>query len=153
MEYIRCTISKESYIEDVKIAYKNLANCYIFKNKRDKDLNALLKPLEIDIPRGNCCCMIGEMLLERNIINGVIFWCEAALTLELSMDNSALMERAYFTWIPHLQLCVAYFKIGNLEKLIYHNEEAGRYIPNSPKIEYNRSLFIKIKANINKEYH
>jgi len=111
----------------------------------DSALKTLFRSLEIDVPRADFCCSIGDILLERNLIDVAIFWYEMAAKWIPPQGYLALMNKAYYTWIPHLQLCVAYFKKGDLNKSIYHNEEAAKYIPDNPKIEHNRNLFNRIK--------
>ncbi|MEG0133137.1 MAG: glycosyltransferase family 2 protein [Clostridium sp.] len=138
----------EAWVEDRKIACKNLANCYAFKDDKDSALKILFKSFEFDAPRADFCCIIGDILLDRDIVDGAIFWYEIAAKWMPPKDYLALMDTAYYTWVPNLQLCVAYFKKGDIDKSVYHNEEAAKYIPDNPKIEYNRELFEKIKNNI-----
>lgn len=47
---------------------------------------------------------------------------------------------AYYTWYPHLHLCVCYYKLGDYEKAYEHNEEARKYRPQDPHIQHNKKL-------------
>ena len=47
----------------------------------------------------------------------------------------------YYYYIPNLQLSVCYYKLGNIEKSIFYNEEAAKYKPDSSEVLYNRNFF------------
>lgn len=144
-QYINFIDLKSGWIEDKKTACRNLAQCYLLKQDKDNALKASFKSFEFDMPRADFCCIIGDIFMERESIDSAIFWYELASKWTPPEGYLAVMETSYYTWVPHLQLCVAYFKKGNLEKAISHNEEAGKYIPYNPKIEFNRNVFKKIK--------
>lgn len=144
-QYIKFLQLESGWVEDKKTACRNLAQCYILKEDKDNALRAAFKSFEFDTPRADFCCIIGDILMEREAVDAAVFWYEVAAKWAPPEGYLAVMESAYYTWIPHLQLCVAYFKKGDLEKSMYHNEEAGKYIPYNPKIDFNRNIFQKIK--------
>ena len=61
-------------------------------------------------------------------------------------DNMALINHAYYTWIPYIQLCVCYANLGDFNTSNYYNEKAAEYIPDHPSILQNRE-YLKDKIN------
>lgn len=47
---------------------------------------------------------------------------------------------AYYTWYPHLQLCVCYYNLKEYEKSYYHNEQARKYRPEDKRMQDNKKI-------------
>ena len=47
------------------------------------------------------------------------------------MTNGGFHNADYFGYIPYIQLCVCYDKIGNTQKAIFYNNKAGELKPNN----------------------
>ena len=133
--------TEEGWIEDNINACYNLSNCY--QNKKDKKnrLSILLKSFEYDIPRSEGCCMIGEYYLDDKNYEKAIFWYKLALELEKPFDSLGFISHDYFGYIPCIQLCVCYDKIGNTKEAIKYNDKAAEYKPNDSSVAYNKSYF------------
>lgn len=130
----------DSWVEDKKTACMNLSICYRNLKETSKVLSTLFRSFEYDAPRADFACCIGDVLLEKDNIEGAIFWYEVAANWMIPQDYLGLINEAYYTWVPNLQLCVSYFKKGDINKSVIHNEEAAKYIPNDSRIKYNREL-------------
>jgi hypothetical protein len=63
-------------------------------------------------------------------------------------DNWGFLNHACWTWLPHLQLCVCYYQLGEYELAYKHNEIARQFIPNDEKVLHNQRL---LEALLDKE--
>ncbi|MGG0175473.1 glycosyltransferase [Gottfriedia acidiceleris] len=49
-----------------------------------------------------------------------------------------MINDVYYTWLPHLQLCVCYSQLGKHALAYAHNEIARQYLPDHPSILHNK---------------
>ena len=61
--------------------------------------------------------------------------------------NAGYINEEYYNFLPNLQLAVCYYKIGNIEKSIEHNDLAAKVNPNHSSVIYNKKFFDKMVAN------
>lgn len=52
-----------------------------------------------------------------------------------------LVEPKYYTWLPHLQMCVFYNEIGEVLKAATHNEIALTFLPKDSRLLSNQKIF------------
>lgn len=135
----------QGWVEDNISACGRIADCY--KNLKDsnKEFMYTLKSFEYGLPRAEFCCRLGYHFLNRRRYKEAIFWYKLATELEIPSESWGTIDHACWTWLPHLQLCVCYDRLGQYETACKHNEIAAKYIPDSPQILYNRKYFEKIK--------
>ena len=57
------------------------------------------------------------------------------------MKNGGFHNADYFGYIPYIQLCVCYDKIGDTKKAIFYNNKAGKLKPNDKAFLYNKNYF------------
>lgn len=134
------------WIEDKINACIKLALCYSRLHEKSKALLALFRTMEYDKPRAEACCRIGSMFFEVNMTEISIYWYELALTLTRPEDPLAMLESEAWTWLPHLQLCMCYFRLGDHEKANEHNEIALSYHPTHPSMIHNKQFFRNLLA-------
>ena len=92
-------------------------------------------------PRAEICCDIGYYFLEKQEYTKAIFWYELALTRTFDEKSSAFQIIDCYNYIPYLQLCVCYDKIGNYQKAFEYNELAGSIKPYDESYLYNKEYF------------
>ncbi|MFE4712784.1 glycosyltransferase [Paenibacillus sp. NPDC056722] len=127
------------WIEDNIAACGKLADCYHGLKDEDRALEAALLSFRYDQPRAEFCCRIGYHFLNKNNINAAIFWYKAAVADQPSGDQWGLRNLACSTWLPHLQLCVCYDRIGQHQMAYAHNEAARTYRPSDERILLNKA--------------
>lgn len=137
--------SGQGWIENSINACQDLSYCYYAINENEKALRALLRSLEIDEPRAEICCDIGKHFLDRERYNQAIFWYKVALTKEINESSGGFITRDCYDFLPYIQLCLCYFRLGNIEKSKEYNEKAGKIKPNDPAVVYNNNYFDSIK--------
>jgi len=97
------------------------------------------KSFEYGKPRADVCCQMGSNYLEENKIDQATYWY--SLALKVGSDDLGYENPACSTWLPHLQLCICYYKQGDLEKAKKHNEEALKYNQYHESILHNKKFF------------
>ena len=133
--------SGEGWIEDCLTACRDLSRCYSSINDNKNRLKALFRSFEYDLPRAEICCEIGKFYLDNNEYERAIFWYELIINTQLKNDTIGFVLNDCYGYIPNIQLCVCYYKIGNREKAIEYNEKAAKFKPDDPSVSYNRSFF------------
>ncbi|MWC26685.1 glycosyltransferase [Paenibacillus sp. MMS18-CY102] len=124
--------------DDRMLAYSKLAESYHHLGKKDKKLQSLLLGLQFGKPRADFCCSIGYCFEERQQYEAAIYWYESALALPLPAFHMGLLNLVCWTWMPHVQLCICYAKLGDLEKAHEHNAKALSYLPNDANLLDNK---------------
>ena len=111
----------------------------------EKEWECTLKSVELDIPRPEFSCRFGERFLKRNQFHQAIFWYELALR-DPGNNASKPMEQNYpfKTWLPHKQLGLCYYRVGDYKRALSHNELARQYLPHDPDIEKNIRFLKKL---------
>ena len=132
---------KDVWIEDIKIAYLKIIDCFKATDERGKIPTVIFESFKYDSPRADICCALGEYYLEEGKAKQGAFWYKVALDCLPEKGSAAIHNKDYYTWIPSLQLCLCYFKMGNLNCAYFFNELTAKFIPSSAKVEYNRTYF------------
>ncbi|MEG0439347.1 MAG: glycosyltransferase family 2 protein [Solibacillus sp.] len=141
--YEQFLTSQLGWVEDNIRACFKLADCYTHLNEKENKLSAILRSFEYDIPRPEACCRLGFHFMEQFKNFEAIHWYEQAL-LTKPQPHAPFQNNTFTTWLPHLQLCVLYDRLKQYEIAHAHNELAGTFIPNDPKIQFNKDYFARI---------
>lgn len=139
--------SGEGWVEDNISTCNKLAEIYQQLKEGEKSRYYIYKSFEYDTPRPESCCRLGYQFREMNDLKKAIFWYKLATQLERLKDNWGFCQEAYWTWLPHLQLCICYYRTGDYVLSYHHNEIAGSYRPNDNDILYNRNLLEGLLQN------
>ncbi|MDO4536218.1 MAG: glycosyltransferase [Clostridium perfringens] len=138
-EYIKFFNKEEFLLEDTNSACLRIADCYRNKGEEEKEFEFLFKSFQYNIPSSEVCCRIGSKFLDKKQYNKAIFWYNTAIKNKPEPDYLGLINSAYHTWVPYLQLCICYCYVGEFEFANKCNEIALRYNKNHPSILKNRT--------------
>ncbi|WP_040203305.1 glycosyltransferase [Neobacillus jeddahensis] len=131
----------EGWIEDKVYSCINKADCYRHLGDLENELRSLFQSFEFSkTPRAETCSRIGYNYQRKREYNAAIYWYNLATQLVPESDRWSFSYPAYYTWYPHLQMCVCYYNLGDFSNAYNHNEEAGKYRPEDLKILHNRKL-------------
>lgn len=133
------------WIENNISACKDLAICYYKLSNENMALKSLLRSLEFDEPRAEICCDIAKHFFDRQEYKIAIFWYKLALTRKQDNNSFGFVSNDCYGYIPYIQLCVCYDKLGDIKKAIHYNEKAGKIKPNDSSVLYNKKYFKKSK--------
>lgn len=129
--------------EDRIWACSKQADCYAHLSQPEKQIQSLTRTLAIDLPRAEICCKLGAFFVEKQEFGKAIYWFRQATLLERPQTMGKIDESAW-TWLPHLQLCYCYDRLGELKKAKIHHDMARLYYPTHPSVEYNESYFASL---------
>ena len=136
--------TEDGWGEDNIGACYSLSLCYKNTNDKKNELKSLLRSFEYDLPRAEICCELGYYYLNLGDYNKSIFWYKLATSLEKPTDNWGFLLHDCWGYLPNIQLCVCYDKLGNIDEAIKYNDIAGKYKPYSTAVEYNKNYFKSI---------
>lgn len=131
----------EGWLENKIDACKHCAYCHYGLEQGDKALMALLRSFSYDIPRAEICCDIGRHMFDRQRYETAIYWYLQALSCKREDGRGGFVSPDDYGYIPCIQLCVCYSRMGNIKTAVQYNEEAGKYKPNSEAVIKNRAYF------------
>ena len=132
---------QKGWIENNISACIDLANCYKKINQQQKALLSLYHSFLYDIPRGEVCCEIGELFLQRQQYKTAIFWFETASNQKPDISSGGFFTTNCYNYIPYLQLCVCYDKLGDYKTAAMYNQKAKQCKPNDAAVLQNEKYF------------
>ena len=129
----------QGWVEDNISACGKLADCYQKLENKDKQFEYIFKSFEYATPRAEFCCRLGLHFLDAKQYEYGAFWYKLATQLEKPYGSWGQMSEACWTWLPHIQLCVCYDRIGKHELAYAHNEIARKYQPENTQVLFNKN--------------
>lgn len=140
--YLNCGAG---WVEDKISACYHLSLCYSHLGEFEKRLRVLLRSFEFSSPRAEICCQIGYYYLELKDYEKAIVWYKIATQLQKPVDSWGFMLHDYWGYVPNIQLCLCYDRLGNFEEAVKHNCIAAEYKPNDEAVLHNIRYFQGIK--------
>lgn len=151
-EYIKaimqfnCFLDKgEGWLEDNINACYLLSICYELTHNTEDAFNSLYKSFKYGVPRAEVCCRIADLYFNSEQYQNSIFWYTIATTLEKPSDCWGFLLHDYWDYIPYIQLCLCYYKTGDVEKAMEYNNIALINRPTSKHALYNNEFFCSLK--------
>ncbi|MGX9132923.1 glycosyltransferase [Rummeliibacillus sp. JY-2-4R] len=129
--------TNKGWIEDNISSCGRLADCYHNIGNTEKEVDSILRSFRYDKPRPEMCCRLGFFFMNKEEFQPAIYWFKAAIEYDQE-DNGGMVNTEDYTWLPNLQLCVCYDRLGNYELAYYHNEVARGYRPKDKSILHNK---------------
>lgn len=134
-------LSPEGWIENKIEACSICASCYSRLGQEQSALLTLLRSMSFDLPRAELCCDIGKYFLEHGNYRNAIYWYETALNTQKNEYAGGFVLPDCYDYIPFLQLCVCYDRLGDRQKAKEYNDRAGNCKPYSKAYQYNKQYF------------
>jgi glycosyltransferase involved in cell wall biosynthesis len=139
--YAKFLDTGQGWIEDNIQACKKMSECFGKINEEQEQFMALLRSFTYDKPRAEICCALGALWAEKGCYTQAIYWYEQATQLPADQNHMSVVEPSSWTWLPHLQLCVCYDRLRDVEKAYHHHKLASAFNPSHPSMEYNKKYF------------
>jgi len=141
-EYFNQVIQDSSaWIENRIDACRMLYRCNSALNHDESAADALLKSFSLSPPRAEVCCDLGEHFLNFKNYQTAIFWYRLATTLPRNDVSGAFISPDSYDFIPYLQLCVCYDRIGDIPNARLYHQKAYACKPLDPAVIYNEAYF------------
>ncbi|WP_330368604.1 tetratricopeptide repeat-containing glycosyltransferase family 2 protein [Alkaliphilus metalliredigens] len=142
--------SETGWIEDKICACYHLSLCYQYKNQKENMLQTLLRSFSYDEPRAEICCLLGSTAMEDANYHKAILWHQLATQVQKPQHTWGFMLHDYWGYIPNLQLCLCFYKLGKIKEAIYYNNKAAEYKPEDSAVVQNKRYFSSLtKRDIN----
>ncbi len=130
-----------AWVENRIGACRDLAACLLKKGDEGGALQALLKSMLLGEPKAEVCCDIGSIFMGRDEFKSAAFWYRAAPECSPSEEGGGFASPECRGYIPFMQLCVCYDRLGQHELAEMCNERAALFKEDDPAVEQNRAYF------------
>jgi glycosyltransferase involved in cell wall biosynthesis len=131
----------DAWIENKIDACSILSSCYESLSQCKQALAALFYSMQLDVPRAEICCEIGKIFLNNAQYPMAIYWYQTALECKRQDEAGGFVQEDCYGYIPYLQLCVCYDRIGQTEKAREYNQKAGECKPGDEIVKRNEQYF------------
>lgn len=129
-------------------ACRQLGQCYQALKQPEKALRALLRSLEYDIPRGEVCCDLGRFFLQREEPETGAYWYLRALEAPRREETGGFVYPDAYGYIPAIELCVCYCRMGDYRAGWAWNERAEMFKPGDAAVAHNRAFLLTRLENL-----
>lgn len=128
--------------EDNITACFDLYTCYTALGNQKKGLLYLFQTFLYDLPRARNCCKIGEFFMEKGQYKEAVYWYNLALHPN-SHQEAGFFQKDFCDFIPHMQLCVCFDRLKNVEQSYQHHLAAQKLKPEHSSVKFNVDYFEK----------
>lgn len=129
------------WIENNIDACCHCAYCYTEMGEGKKALQALFRSFTYDLPRAEVLCEIGGCFLKQEQFEKAAYWYTLAPSCKRDDSRGGFTAPDCYGYLPCIQLCVCYSRLGRLEQAVRFNELAAEFKPDSAAVAHNRAYF------------
>jgi len=129
------------WVENNIDACCHCAYCYRELDRSQDALTALFRSFAYDCPRAEVCCEIGSDFFRQELYRQAAYWYALALTCVRDDRRGGFVSPDCYGYLPCIQLCVCYSRLGDQKRAEAFNELAAAYKPDSPAVLHNRAFF------------
>lgn len=122
----------------------NLAECFRMLGKEKESVQALFKSFLFDTPRGEACFELGRYFQGKEKWEQAVFWYETALRQQPSDKGGGFIRWDYYGYLPEINLCVCYDRMGNREKAYEYHQKSSARKPKAKEVQWNEQYFRKM---------
>ncbi|QGT98597.1 Glycosyl transferase, group 2 family [Candidatus Syntrophocurvum alkaliphilum] len=137
--------TENGYLSNYIDACIDLSKCYLRKKETKLALRTLYRSFEYDTPRAEICCEIGSFFKFNKEYNKAIYWYKLATTIIKPEHRWGSITHDCYDYIPYMEICACYYRLGNIEKAIIYSYKAAEAKPNDQKAQHNISFLKSIK--------
>jgi len=94
-------------------------------------------------PKAEALCALGACFLEEGTLEAAAHWYRAALLCSPRENTGAFVLRDMYGYVPLMQLCVIFSRMGDDMLASQMNEQALLLRPDDPAALFNRAYFEK----------
>lgn len=129
------------WLENKLEAVRYRSYCLQRIGKREEAFDVLLQGLRFAPPTGELCCDMGAYFYEKQQWETAAFWYQNALKAEKRVEKGAFVQEDCYGYLPCIQLCVCYDKMGMIEQAKMYNEMADVLKKGTEAVAWNRRYF------------
>ncbi|WP_206669842.1 glycosyltransferase family 2 protein [Paenibacillus luteus] len=98
------------------------------------------------LSRAELYCRLGSKSMDLESWTEAAAWLKAAIALPRPENWEASSVAEAWTWLPYIQLCVCYVKLGENKLAFEYNEKGLSYHPKHPTMLSNRDMLVRMLA-------
>lgn len=140
--------SDKGWVENCIDACKDLSECYAVIGKEKKAIHSLLRSMEYGPPRAEICCELGRRFMLKKDYSTAIFWYTQATSCKPNNTNGGFILPDCYNYLPYIQMCVCYDKLGDWKTAYMYNEKAAESKPEDKSVLINREYFKQLRQNM-----
>ncbi len=129
------------WVENNIDACRQCAYCQKALGREQAALESLFRTFAYDQPRAEVCCEIGLWFFQREEFRQAAYWYALALTCARDDRRGGFVSPDCYGYLPCIQMCVCYSRLGDLKRAEAFNELAAFFKPDSPAVRHNRAVF------------
>lgn len=137
--------SNEGWVEDKISACRDLALCYAAVKNPVEQLASLCRSFRYDAPRAEVLCALGDYFFEFRQYKAAIFWYQSAAATEYNPTADGFSSPDCYGFIPYIQLCVCYDKLGRKETALEYHLKSKALKPDHTAVKLNEQYFQSLK--------
>ena len=134
------------WVENNIDACRHCAYCYERMDQLEQALQSLLRSFAYDRPRAEVCCELGRWFFQREQVSLAAYWYSLALTCTRDDSRGGFVSPDCYGYLPCIQLCVCYSRLGDWERGEQMNELAAAFKPDAEEVLHNRAFFRSLRA-------
>ena len=133
------------WVENKIDACSQLSACRLQQGDWLGALEALAQSFCYDLPRAEICCEMGRLYFDRQDWKRAAFWYQLAASRPRDDRTGGFVQPDCYDFLPYLQLCVCYDRLGDWEQAREYHRRAARLKPQDPAVLHNEAYFQKEK--------
>ena len=131
----------DGWVENRIEACRCAAQCLQALDRPEEAQTMRMRTFAMDLPRAETCCEIGAGFMAMQNYRAAAYWYERALACRKDERSGAFVQSACYDYVPLLQLCVCYDRLGERALARAYNDRVGERWPEDKAYLYNKEYF------------
>ncbi|MEF9991686.1 MAG: glycosyltransferase [Romboutsia sp.] len=141
IEILNIFVEEHTSRDEIIDALCKIGECYQQLNELVKGRDYFYKTFEYGEPRCEVLYNIAKSFANQKNHTSAIAWYEIILGLNIKSDSRQCTNLSCLRFKPHLNLCVCYYEIGDIQKSYYHHLKAKEINPLNLSVLKNDKFF------------
>lgn len=156
-EYARAEAAFAAFLEEDgwppnrSDAYIGRGECLMALGRRKEAKESFLHAAACGTPRAEAICALGACCMEEGELEAAVLWYMAAMLCPMKRESGAFTIPDAYGYIPLMQLCVIYDRMGRQELAAEMNERALALHPGDAAATANRAYFARVLQKTEEE--
>ena len=129
------------WVENRIDAYIARGSCLMQLGRGEEARESCMRALMLGVPRAEALCALGDALMAEEAYEAAAFWYRAAMQAEKPAFSGGFISEDAYGYIPAMQLCVCYDRMGRTQEAAAMNERALLLHPGDRAAMSNRAYF------------
>lgn len=139
-------LEQDGWTENRVDAYIRRGECLMALGMRQEAKTSFFAAAAEGAPRAETLCALGAFYLEEGALEAAALWYRAAMMCPMHPASGAFVAPDAYGYIPLMQLCVIYDRMGDRHMAAKMNEQALLLRPGDAAALANRAYFERVLA-------